>query len=297
MSTYSINQFSEITGITKFVLRTWENRYGFLKPERSDTNIRIYTDEMLVRALNTNLLLKNNFKISKISKLNDKEIIKEIDALIDDKLDNINEYYINEIIVSAINFDGQKFHDTYNEGIEKFGLVNFYRDVILVTMKKIGLLWLSNKVSPSQEHFLSEQIKQKISVSINEAYYKNQSGKTWLLFLPENEFHEIGLLFTKFLLVQSGNNVIYLGSNVPYGTLIDVIEKRNIDATLLFAVTNSSKNNLSYTANFLNNVFKDSEHYVITKDLKIDKNLITNLKIFDNIDNFINEISKNNSLI
>lgn len=291
MSTYSINQFSEITGITKFVLRTWENRYGFLKPERSDTNIRIYTDEMLVRALNTNFLLKNNYKISKISKLNDLEIVNEIESLIDDKLDNVIEYYINEIIISAINFDGQKFHDTYNEGIEKFGLVNFYRDVILVTMKKIGLLWLSNKVSPSQEHFLSEQIKQKISVSINDAYYKNQSGKTWLLFLPENEFHEIGLLFTKFLLVQNGNNVVYLGSNVPYGTLIDVIEKRNIDATLLFAVTNGSKNNLSYTANYLNNVFKDSEHYVITHDLNIDRNLISNLKIFDNIDNFIKEIS------
>ncbi|MAO71015.1 MAG: hypothetical protein CMD02_00720 [Flavobacteriales bacterium] len=291
MSTYSINQFSEITGITKFVLRTWENRYGFLKPERSDTNIRIYTDEMLVRALNTNFLLKNNYKISKVSKLNDNEIIAEIDSLIDDKLDNVIEFYINEIIISAINFDGQKFHDTYNEGIQKFGLVNFYRDVILVTMKKIGLLWLSNKVSPSQEHFLSEQIKQKISVSINDAYYKNQSGKTWLLFLPENEFHEIGLLFTKFLLVQNGNNVVYLGSNVPYGTLIDVIEKKNIDATLLFAVTNGSKNNLSYTANYLNSVFNDSEHYVITHDLNIDRNLISNLKIFDNIDNFIKEIS------
>ena len=100
MSTYSINQFSEITGITKFVLRTWENRYSFLKPERSDTNIRIYTDEMLVETINTNFLLKNNYKISKISKLNDLEIVKEIESLIDDKLDNVIEFYINEIIIS-----------------------------------------------------------------------------------------------------------------------------------------------------------------------------------------------------
>ena len=158
-------------------------------------------------------------------------------------------------------------------------------------MQKVGLLWLSNKVSPSQEHFLSEQIKQKISVSINDAYYKNQAGKTWLLFLPENEFHEIGLLFTKFLLVQNGHNVVYLGSNVPYGSLTDVIEKRKIDATLLFAVTNGSKNNLSYTANYLNSVFKDSDHYVITHNLNIDRNLISNLKIVDDIDKFVEEIS------
>ena len=111
------------------------------------------------------------------------------------------------------------------------------------------------------------------------------------MFLPENEFHEIGLLFTKFLLVQNGHNVVYLGSNVPYGSLTDVIEKRKIDATLLFAVTNGSKNNLSYTANYLNSVFKDSDHYVITHNLSIDRNLISNLKIVDDIDKFVEEIS------
>ena len=145
--------------------------------------------------------------------------------------------------------------------------------------------------------FLSEQIKQKISVSINDDITKNQSGKTWLLFLPENEFHEIGLLFTKFLLVQNGNNVVYLGSNVPYGTLIDVIEKKNIDATLLFAVTNGSKNNLSYTANYLNSVFNDSEHYVITHDLNIDRNLISNLKYLTILIILLRKFQINNNLI
>ena len=153
---------------------------------------------------------------------------------------------------------------------------------------------MSNKVSASQEHFLSEQIKQKISVSINDVFYKKQSKKNWLLFLPENEFHEIGLLFAKFILVQNGHNVIYLGSNVPYGSLNDVVKKQKIDAVLFFAVTLSSKNNLSYTANYLNNVFKNSAHYVISNNPSIDKNLISNLKIIDNIDSFVEEVSSNN---
>ena len=58
MTKYSIDQFSQITGITKFVLRTWENRYGFLKAERTNTKIRFYTDELLVRALNCNYLTR-----------------------------------------------------------------------------------------------------------------------------------------------------------------------------------------------------------------------------------------------
>lgn len=294
MSNYSIKQFSEITGITKFVLRTWENRYNFLKPERTESNIRVYTDEMLVRALNINLLLRNKYKISKICKLNDSQISKEIEKIQKNESSNLTDQYINEIIISCINFNVAQFNNIYNKGIKKFGLKKFYKDVILITMQRIGILWLSNQVSPSQEHFLSEQIKQKISVSINEVFYKKQSRKNWLLFLPENEFHEIGLLFAKFILVQNGHNVIYLGSNVPYESLNDVVKKQQIDAVLFFAVTLSSKNNLSYTANYLNNVFKNSEHYVISNNLSIDKDLINNLKIIDNIDSFVEEVSSNN---
>ena len=163
MTRYSIDQFSGITGITKFVLRTWENRYGYLKAERTDTNIRVYTDEMVVRALNTNYLLNNGYKISKIAKLNDDEVKKAVfEIKIDDKA-NKAEYYINEIIVSALNFNSIKFDSIYNEGVKEFGLLVFYKDVILKTMQKIGILWLTNRVAPSQEHFLSEHIKQKIA--------------------------------------------------------------------------------------------------------------------------------------
>lgn len=294
MSNYSIKQFSEITGITKFVLRTWENRYDFLKPERTESNIRVYTDEMLVRTLNINLLLKNKYKISKICKLDDSQIAKEIENLEKNENGDLTDQYINEIIISCINFNGVKFNNIYNEGVKKFGLKKFYKDVLLITMQRIGILWLSNQVSPSQEHFLSEQIKQKISVSINEVFYKKQSGKNWLLFLPENEFHEIGLLFAKFILVQNEHNVIYLGSNVPYESLNDVVKKQKIDAVLFFAVTLSSKNNLSYTANFLSNIFKNSEYYVISNNLSINKDLISNLKIIESVDDFVEEVSINN---
>lgn len=294
MSYYSIKQFSEITGITKFVLRTWENRYDFLKPERTESNIRVYTDEMLVRALNINLLLKNKYKISKICKLDDSQIAKEIENLEKNESGDLTVQYINEIIISCINFNGVKFNNIYNEGVKKFGLKKFYKDVLLITMQRIGILWLSNQVSPSQEHFLSEQIKQKISASINDVFYKKQTGKNWLLFLPENEFHEIGLLFAKFILVKNGHNVIYLGSNVPYESLNDVVKKQKIDAVLFFAVTRSSKNNLSYTANYLSNIFKNSEYYVISNNLSINKDLISNLKIIESVDGFVEEVSSNN---
>ncbi len=293
MTRYSIDQFSGITGITKFVLRTWENRYGYLKAERTDTNIRVYTDEMVVRALNTNYLLNNGYKISKIAKLNDDEVKKAVfEIKIDDKA-NKAEYYINEIIVSALNFNSIKFDSIYNEGVKEFGLLVFYKDVILKTMQKIGILWLTNRVAPSQEHFLSEHIKQKIAVATDSKFSKNNTGQTWLLFLPEGEFHEIGLLFAKFLLVQHGYNVIFLGPNVPYGSLVQVSQNIEVDNTLLFCVANTTKNNLDFTIKYLESNFKNTSHYIISNNLSLDTTLTkTEVKVFTELDHFIKEISK-----
>ena len=124
MTKYSIDQFSGITGITKFVLRTWENRYGYLKADRTNTNIRVYTDEMVVRALNTNYLLNNGFKISKIVSLTDQQVFEEVENIkLKDKSTNA-EYYINEIIVSALTFNSVKFDTVYNKGVQEFGLLN-----------------------------------------------------------------------------------------------------------------------------------------------------------------------------
>ena len=293
MTKYSIDQFSGITGITKFVLRTWENRYGYLKAERTETNIRVYNDHMVVRALNTNYLLKHGYKISKIAKLSDDEVMESVHKIKIQDNTSKTEYYINEIIVAALNFDSIKFDAVYKEGVEEFGLLEFYKKVILETMHKIGILWLTNRVAPSQEHFLSELIKQKIAVATDQKFSVENTGKNWLLFLPENEFHEIGLLFAKFLLIQHGFNVIFLGANVPYGSLVQVAQNIDIDHTLLFSVSNTSKNNLDFTIKYLETNFKNTTHYIISNNISLDTASIkTDVKIFSDLDNFLEDISQ-----
>lgn len=293
MTKYSIDQFSGITGITKFVLRTWENRYGFLKADRTKTNIRVYTDAMVVRALNTNYLLNSGKKISKISKLSDHEMMEAVVELKISDLGSKEDFYVNEIIISALQFDSVKFNSVYNQGVEEFGIVDFYNKVILQTMQKIGILWLTNRVAPSQEHFLSELFKQKIAVATDESFNTKKINNTWLLFLPENEFHEIGLLFAKLLLVQYGYNVIFLGPNVPYGSLLQVAENKKIDNTLLFSVSNSSKNNLNFTIQYLEANFKDTQHYIVSNDTSLDlESVETKVSILNSLDQFIDIISK-----
>ncbi len=293
MGNYSIDQFSSITGITKFVLRTWENRYDYLRANRSKTNIRIYTDDMIVRALNTNYLLEAGYKISKISKISEIEITKIVDEIKVNKIDGKENYYINQIIISTLEFSTSKFNEVFEEGVLDYGILDFYEKVVLTTLDKIGILWLTNKVGPSQEHFLSENIKQKLIVASD--IYLNQENikQTWLLFLPENEFHEIGLLFARFLLVKNGFNVIYLGSNLPYESLYQVNEKIKIDNTLMFSVSKSSIININSTIEFLESNFVSTNNYIVSKQFttKMISEKST-LNIISDVNSFINIISK-----
>ena len=114
-----------------------------------------------------------------------------------------------------------------------------------------------------------------------------------MLFLPEGEFHEIGLLFAKFLLVQHGYNVIFLGPNVPYGSLAQVSQNIKIDNTLLFCVANTTKNNLDFTIKYLESNFKNTSHYIISNNLSLDTTLTqTDVKVFTELDHFVKEIAK-----
>ena len=47
MSQYTIKEIEQLSGIKAHTLRIWEQRYDFIKPKRTDTNIRYYNDEDL----------------------------------------------------------------------------------------------------------------------------------------------------------------------------------------------------------------------------------------------------------
>ena len=293
MGNYSIDQFSSITGITKFVLRTWENRYDYLKANRSETNIRIYSDDMIVRALNTNYLLENGYKISKVSKITDVELFAIVDDIKVKRIEGIESYYINQIIISTLDFNTSKFNKLFEDGVLEFGIFDFYKKVILITLERIGVLWLTNKMVPSQEHFLSENIKQKLIVASDIYFKKENKRETWVLFLPENEFHEIGLLFTRFLLLKNGFNVIYLGSNLPCESLNQLDDKLKIDNTLMFAVSNSSIININSTIKFLESNFESANKYIISSEMTA-RMIVkkSSVNIITDINSFINIISK-----
>ena len=293
MNKYSIDDFSKITGLNKILIRTWENRYSFVKPHRTSTNIRYYDDKMIVKALRYSVLVDAGFKISVLTKL----APEQIDSLINNTLKNNdktnkNSLYISQIIESSISYNQLLFHNTYEKCIKDIGIIECYQHVLLAALNRIGILWINDQISPPQEHFLTALIRSKLCKEIEKTGFKKLPKENWVLFLPKNELHDIGILFAYLVLKMNGHNVVYLGQNLPHSLLLSLKDKNKIDNILFFIVSNSSRLDLTEITNFLKTNFSESKiHAIINKNL-LGEDRFQKLNTISNIDEFINLVTK-----
>lgn len=221
MGTYKIKDLEQLTGIKAHTIRIWEKRYDILKPERSDTQIRMYDDQDMMTILGISLLNKSGVKISRIAEMSSSEIRNKINDLSQETLDNA--VYEN-LLISLLELNETLFSRTLNSLIEKEGLQQTFSNYLIPFLEQIGVMWLVGTINPAQEHFISNLIRQKLIVEIDRLP-ANENGKHAILFLPEHESHEISLLFYHYQLKKSGFRTFYLGQSLPYDSLLRCIER------------------------------------------------------------------------
>ncbi len=264
MSTYSIKALEKLSGIKAHTIRIWEKRYALFTPLRTDTNIRYYGDNELKRLLNVTSLISRGFKISKISEMSDNEINQQLDNLITDikYSDSISEVLINQFITSAINYDEHSFEKAFSLAISRYGLIDTYINIIYPLLEKVGILWTKSDLMPAQEHFLSNLIKQKIQSAIDNIAPVAQSEQPWVLFLPEEEVHDIGLLLSSYILRKKGRTVIYLGARVPKDSLFSVLELFPKAKLLFFLVKEFNGNSIQNLVKNMNVKYPESTVHI-----------------------------------
>ena len=229
MGEYKIKDIEVLTGIKAHTLRIWEKRYEIMVPERTDTQIRTYSDAELSFLLNISLLNKSGYKISKIAKLSAQEINDLVWKIkVSNNLDNSGEKFI----LALIHLDELLFRDTLGDLIQEVGLENTFTNHLIPFLDRIGVMWLVGSITPAQEHFISNLIRQKIISEIDKLPIPDSSSAPLMLFLPEHEWHEIGLLYYQFLLRNKGLHTVYLGQSLPYESAIDCIRSLNPKAIL-----------------------------------------------------------------
>ncbi len=232
---FTIKELESLSGIKAHTIRIWEQRYQFLKPSRTPTNIRRYNNEELKTLLTVALLNKYGYKISRIDEMPPEQRMEA--ALQLREPDARQEYVINELIGCMIDLKNIEFEKLLNKQIAEDGIEETVTGVIFSFLERVGILWQTNRLRPVQEHITSSIIRQKLIHGIEGLPFADNESPLFVLFLPEGEHHELGLLYVYYLLRKHGLAALYLGANVPLKDLEYVVEVKQPDFLYLHLTT------------------------------------------------------------
>lgn len=230
MGNYLIKDIENLTGIKAHTIRIWEQRYRLVLPKRTESNIRYYEDDDVKLLLNIALLNRKGHKISKIAELSKTDI--RMSALKYCKKNTEYDDSINSLILSTYNLNEYTFNKIFSDFVQTEGFEKTIQRLIFPFLQRLGDLWVTNSLHPALEHFASNIIVKKLHIAIDGATKKKNKFKKFLLFLPPGEMHEIGLLYTNYLIRARGHEAIYLGQNTPFSNLIELIKANNPDYIL-----------------------------------------------------------------
>ncbi|GAB3046392.1 MerR family transcriptional regulator [Spirosoma pulveris] len=275
MSTYSIRDLEQLSGIKAHTLRIWEQRYAILTPDRTDTNIRSYGDEDLKRVLNISLLKDHGYKISEIAKLSSEELANEVVKISERQLNYPDQ--IHALTISMLDMSEDRFEKIISTNINQFGFESTMINIVYPFLSRIGTLWLTGSVGPAQEHFITNLIRQKLIVAIDGLSGTPSNGKKYMLFLPEGEFHEISLLFAHYIIRSRANKVIYLGQSLPFNELVFGHSLYKPDYVFSVLTSVPSNHEVQPYVNRLAQAFPDSQilltgYQVVGQDIETPEN-------------------------
>jgi DNA-binding transcriptional MerR regulator len=291
VSTYSIKDLEQLSGIKAHTLRVWEQRYNLLSPKRTDTNIRFYDDDDLKLILNVALLNDNGFKISKIASMERTDMREEVMKLTERSLTHDDQ--IHALTICMIEMDEERFEKILSTNILKIGFEQTMVNIIYPFMSKIGVLWQTGAVNPAQEHFISNLVRQKLIVAID-GQILSSKGKKFLLFLPEGELHEISILFASYMIKNKGHKIVYLGQNTPNEDLSQVYDIHRPDYLMTVITTSPSSEHAQEYLYALAERFSDTKilvtgYQVIGQDLIFPSNM-RQLNYIRDINVFLDEL-------
>lgn len=261
-SVFSIKDLENLSGVKAHTIRIWEKRYNILEPMRSTTNIRNYDLHNLQKLLNIVLLHNYGYKISRIAEHSSEKIELLVREIISEK--SSKNHAINAFKMAMINFDQALFFNTYNSLLSEKTFREIFYEVVIPLMNEIGLLWQSGTITPAQEHFISFLIKQKLLINTEKIQIlePTRTDKVFVLYLPENEIHELGLMYLNYEILLNGYKSIYLGESVPIDSLKDM--KKYFDNVIYISYLT-----VEPTKDVIDDYLKEIASEIITPDAKV----------------------------
>ena len=270
---YTIKDIENLTGIKAHTIRIWEKRYNIVEPNRSDTNIRYYTDNDLRKLLAISMLNRKGFKISSLVELSEKELKEKVKLISQSTSDYQTQ--IDGLILAMNELDELRFEKLLNQYIMHQGIEVSIEQIVFPFLKRIGILWQIGAIIPSQEHFISGIIRRKLIVAIdNEIIEERTVEKSILLLSPENEHHEIPLLYYTYLLRKYGFNVMYLGTQTPIHEIPKILNIKQAKNVLISFVLRIPDEDYLDTLQLINKTLPKTKVFIIDNQDNVNDTII-----------------------
>lgn len=227
MGVYSISDLAELTGLKTHTLRVWEKRYGLLKPQRTDSNIRYYQDsdlKVLMLVLN---LYNHGVRISRIAEMTPEEM--EAESLL---VSIGKEDEEDRLLRSLVELDISTVDTILDQYIRNKGFEVTLMNLILPVLEKMELMWLSGTIEEAHEACFRELIKRK-TIRELDAVPHNCKGPRVIMFLPSGNQQELSHLFMHYFLRKQGLCITDMGCNISIDCASYALQKSNAECILI----------------------------------------------------------------
>ncbi len=278
MAIYSITDLEKLSGIKAHTIRIWEQRYELIAPNRTKTNIRYYDDDNLKKLLNIALLNKNGIKISKIAEMSAHEISGKVTQFSEIRHGH-HDTQLDALTIAMIHLDEPQFSKILAADIDKLGFEQVMMQIIFPFLDRLNLMRFTGSVSPVQENFIGQLLRQKVICAIEkEQMYTGSSAKKFMVFMPQSERQELSFLFLYYLIKIRKHHVIYLGQDIVFNDLKDALSIFVPDFVFTFLNDPPLKMSMQTYVHQLSQIFADSKvlisgFQVVSKDLETPKNV------------------------
>lgn len=290
MTLYSIKDLEYLSGIKAHTIRIWEKRYQLLDPNRTDTNIRSYSDDDVRRILNVAMLVKNGYKISNIAAFDEERLQNEVLRV--NRNSNDPDKSIDRLLFHTVNLDTFGFEQLLDKIITEYGFAKTFQQVVFPFFERIGVLWQAGSVFAAHEHFVSNLIRNRLIREIGKFENAPESAKTVLFFLREGEWHELGLLYFNFLAAQMGLRCVYLGQSLPFSDLVNLLVHSKYDYVCTSFIQAMTKTELEQYLVNISGIFSQDRILISGRQVAVHKpKLPSNVSVVKNLSDFARKIS------
>jgi len=237
LNVFSIKDLENFSGIKAHTIRIWEKRYKILEPDRTDSNIRTYSETELKKILNVAYLNRNGLKISKIARLGEDKLTQQV-VNVSSKNDDLDQnFQPGKILMSAIRFNEQLFKEALSPFIKTLGIEEAYSRYLFPLLEKSRILWQTGSLSRAQEQFVRNTIRQLIIIEDNMLKLDAMRPKSaFAMINTSDNLTDNNFLFYKYVLKKRGYDVIFTGGILPASEVIEIHKIKQFD----YLIVNSS---------------------------------------------------------